>query len=119
MRDNLDVRVRFAETADRVISSPLRRLHVMEIYRETWQRAPERIELGIRAGDIGIDLNRFDEAVAIADQLDAANLANPDRGDQGQSGRRPHQGARPFGASQRARRRRLCIGMAGDRGRLQ
>jgi exosortase len=79
VRDNLDVRVRFAETADRVISSPLRRLHVMEIYRETWQRAPEKIELGIRAGDIGIDLNRFDEAVAIADQLEAANLANPDQ----------------------------------------
>jgi exosortase len=77
VRDNIDVRVRLAETADRVISSPLRRLHVMEIYRETWQRAPEKIELGVRAGDIGIDLNRFDESVAIADQLDAANLSNP------------------------------------------
>lgn len=76
VRDNIDVRVRLAETADRVISTPLRRLHVMEIYLETWRRAPEKIELGIRAGDIGIDLNRFDEAVAIAGQLDAASLSN-------------------------------------------
>ena len=46
VRDNIDVRVRFAETADRVVSSPLRRLHVMEIYRDTWERAPEKIESG-------------------------------------------------------------------------
>jgi exosortase len=69
VRENVDVRVRFAETADRVVSSPLRRLHVMEIYRETWDRAPEKIDLGIRAGEIAIELARFDEALAIAGQL--------------------------------------------------
>lgn len=72
VRDNLEVRVRLAETADRVISSPLRRLHVMEIYRETWERAPQKISLGIRAGDIAVDLARFDEALSVAGQLEAA-----------------------------------------------
>ena len=69
VRDNLAVRVRLAETADRVFSSPLRRLHVMEIYRETWERAPEKIELGIRAGEIAVELARFDDALAVARQL--------------------------------------------------
>ena len=69
VRENIDVRVRFAETADRVVSSPLRRLHVMEIYRDTWERAPEKIDLGIRAGEIAVELARFDDAVTIAGQL--------------------------------------------------
>jgi exosortase len=78
VRDNIDVRERLAKTADRVISSPLRRLHVMEIYRETWERAPEKVDLGIRAGEIAIDLNRFDEAVTISTQLEAVNVSSPE-----------------------------------------
>jgi exosortase len=69
VRDNVDVRVRLARTADRVVSTPLRRLHVMEIYRETWKRAPEKIDLGIRAGDLAVELARFDDAVAVAGKL--------------------------------------------------
>ena len=75
VRENLDVRVRFAETADRVVSSPLRRLHVMEIYRETWNRAPQKPELGIRAGEIAVELARFDDALTVAKQL--AESAGP------------------------------------------
>jgi exosortase len=78
VRDNLEVRVRFAELADRVISTPLRRLHVMEIYRETWERAPEKIDLGIRAADIAIDLARLDEALAVAGQLANSTGSGPD-----------------------------------------
>jgi exosortase len=78
VRENLDVRVRFAETADRVISSPLRRLHVMEIFRETWDRAPERIGLGIRAGEIAVELARFDDALVVAAKLAGSTGANAD-----------------------------------------
>jgi exosortase len=78
VRENIDVRVRFAETADRVVSSPLRRLHVMEIYRDTWERAPEKIDLGIRAGEIAVELARFDDAITIASQLAKSTGANGD-----------------------------------------
>ncbi len=87
VRENIDVRVRFAETADRVFSSPLRRLHVMEIYRETWERAPEKIELGIRAGEIAVELARFDDAVTIADQLAESTGSTADDAVEGSSRR--------------------------------
>ena len=87
-------------TADRVVSSPLHRLHVMEIYRDTWTRAPEKIDLGIRAGEIAVELGRFDDAVTIADQLAKSTGSNADDAIKAQAAR-PHQGTRPVGTRER------------------
>jgi len=41
----------------------------MEMYGQAWDRAPDRIELGMRQGQIAIDLARFDEALSVSSRL--------------------------------------------------
>lgn len=76
--NDLDVRVRLVRTVDKVANNPLRKIRAMELYRDTWNLAPEHVELGERCADLAIELARYDEALSASSQLATADVKPAD-----------------------------------------
>src|SRR5262249_54511902 len=71
-QDDPEVRARIARLADRAATSALRKLNAMELYRDAWDAAPEKFDLGIRQAELAIELNRFEPALSAARRLSEA-----------------------------------------------
>jgi exosortase len=72
--NDMDVRERLVRTVDKVATNPLRKIRAMELYRDTWNLDPARVELGMRCADLAIELARYDEALAASVKLAVADL---------------------------------------------
>jgi exosortase len=71
--NDMTVRVRLVRTVDKVATNSLRKIRAMELYRDTWNLDPDRVELGERCAELAIELSRYDEALAAATTLASAN----------------------------------------------
>jgi len=76
--NDIDVRVRLVRTVDKVAGNSLRKIRAMELYRDTWNLDPGRVELGERYADLAIELSRYDEALAAAATLATTELEAAD-----------------------------------------
>jgi exosortase len=76
--NDMDVRVRLVRTVDKVATNSLRKIRAMELYRDTWNLEPDRVELGERCAELAIELSRYDEALAASTTLAATNLRPAD-----------------------------------------
>jgi exosortase len=76
--NDMGVRVRLVRTVDKVATNPLRKIRAMELYRDTWNLDPSRVELGERCADLAIELARYDEALSASSQLATADLKPAD-----------------------------------------
>jgi exosortase len=94
--DDMDVRVRLVRTVDRAATNPLHKIRAMELYRDTWNLDPNRIELGARCADLAIELARYDEALAASAKLSAVDLhaADPSAEGLAEAGRRTNEAHR-------------------------
>ncbi len=127
--NDMGVRVRLVRTVDKVATNPLRKIRAMELYRDTWNLDPSRVELGERCADLAIELARYDEALSASSQLATADLkpADSSAAAQEDATRRTSEARRSaarlkalalFGALDAGRRRDARRGMAEDRHRV-
>jgi exosortase len=76
--NDMEVRVRLVRTVDKVATNPLRKIRAMELYRDTWNLDPDRVELGERCAELAIQLARYDEALGASNTLAAVDLRPAD-----------------------------------------